>query len=145
MQESDLEQGVMFAVDTYKELFVNRYQRQPLSQQIGHAVLRGLVRQHGLRPILDLLRTFFATPGDNEWYQKNGHSMEVFAKNIGALNARLGTKEKAVARVENLLISVDSACPKCRALFKLVLKPSEVGVKTHLTVCDNCAKPSLQT
>lgn len=142
MLQTELEQGVQFAASTYRELFVERYQREPLAEQIQLAVLRGLVRRHGLKQVVQLLTAYFATTGDNGWYERNGHSMEVFAKSIGALNAKVGTTEKKAHVYRNLYIRVDSVCPTCKEYFGLVCNARDVEKKTHFTVCPECAKKS---
>lgn len=144
MHQNEVEEDLQSAIDTYKELYVEKYQREPLSQQIGVAVLRALVRQHGLDKILALLRQFFAGNGDKDWYQRQGHSMECFAKSMGSLNAALGTVEKKEHRQRTLMLSVDSVCPKCKEYFKLILNAKDVGLKTHFTLCPSCNSYSVR-
>lgn len=141
MNNDELDKGTQFAADTYRELYVEKYLRPPLPEQIGHAVLRGLVRRMGLPQVVALLNEYFQTDGDKEWYRRHGHSAECFAKNIGALNASAGKKEKKVKSINSLLIRIDSVCPKCEKYFALVVKanPVEVEKKTHFTLCPSCA------
>lgn len=144
MHQHEVDEEITIAVDTYKELYVEKYQREPLTQQIGQAILRGLIRQHGLEKILALLRQFFAGNGDKDWYLRQGHSMECFAKSMGPLNAALGTVEKKEQRQRTLMLSVDSVCPKCKEYFKLILNAKDVGLKTHFTLCPSCNSYSVR-
>jgi len=139
MQTDELERSVNFIVATYRELFMDRYHREPLAAQIGHSILRSLVRQYGVKQLLELLREYFSQTGDKEWFVRNGHSAEVFAKNIGVVNASLGAKQKK-ERPKPLFVRIESWCPTCKKSFFLSCRatPSEIEKKKDFTVCPDC-------
>ena len=139
MQRDELERSVSFLVDTYRELYMGRYHRPPLPEQVGQAILRGLITRIGLKQSIALLTEFFSQNGDKDWYVRQGHSAECFVKNIGALNASVGSKEKKVAVQQNILMKVESQCPKCQKYFFLVVDKEGYENKTNFTLCPGCS------
>lgn len=149
MKDVDLVNEANLSVDAYRESYAKRYGAYPLLDgmaQIGASIFfKKMIRQYDIKKTLAMISFYLRSDGDNGWWLKKGHSVDIMEKDFAALHgmfcANQGMRAAALgASVDTTdhLIAFMTRCYECNQDFEIVCRGSEMGDKAHLTLCRNC-------
>lgn len=145
MQEVQLTHEANTAMDVYRELYLARYKTKPIIQSAQFAfamtTFKDLIRDVGLERTLALIRQYLRMNGDQDWYKRQGHNIQTFAKNLDAINA--ATPNSHTGQQKEFLIEIETRCPVCQKFFQLTTSIDKVSDVAYMTNCRECSrKPS---
>lgn len=123
----------------YIQFFKERYGTEPIFDDLeDFSVFSWLARKVGEQKAHDLVQMYIIMDGDNGWFIKNGHSLQILRKNINVVSAQLGLRSRNKFHSKHSNIWFIAHCDKCLEQGMIICKPSQVTGWDHY--CNECQK-----
>lgn len=122
----------------YREAYFTRYRTQPIAQSISLeiTIIKDITRAVGHERAKSIMRHYLKMNGNEEWFTKRGHTLDVLKQNLNLVNASLGASSTVGGY--NPKVVVNMRCPRCNTFFDLTGPINEVAADAYLRPCAPC-------
>ena len=141
MQEVELVGQSNLLQDNYIGFYKKRYGVAPIAMSFSdRSVLKDLVKEVGMTRSVELLEFYLESSGEQDWFVRKGHSLQVFRESIHILNALLGAGSKKRSS-RGLMIKIWTTCKNDRCPERLLVEgeASEVERLPYSQFCPKCS------
>lgn len=117
MQEVELTNHANSLLDHYKSCYRRRYGSDPFIANIGIAMtaIKDLIRGSDHKRARDILTTYIKMNGDQDWYKRQGHTLDCLVKNVAAVSAATPSIKEERSSETRMVWWTWCATPTCKA------------------------------
>jgi hypothetical protein len=141
MQEVELVGQSNLLQDNYIGFYKKRYGVAPIAMSFSdRSVLKDLVKEVGMTRSVELLEFYLESSGEQDWFVRKGHSLQIFKDSIHILNALLGPGRKKGAS-RKLMIKIWTSCKNNRCNERLWVEgeASDAEGLPYSQFCPKCS------
>lgn len=125
-------------LDHYRSEYEKHHRSKPFIQVIAAAVtfMKDMLRQQDFDRCQRVITAFLKTNGDNDWYKRQGWSLECLKRNIEAVSASIPDKPKFQGPIA---VEFYSQCPLCTESFTICCSSiKEMEARACMQACPKC-------
>lgn len=135
MQEVQELNAANAVLDEYRAAYRERYKTDPiLNVGMASTIVRDIIRNAGVSRAKLIVRHYLKMSGNDEYFIKRGHTLDVLQRDINLVNANLGAGSTSPSKA----IIIDTLCPSCGQYFKMSGPAMEILPRTHTVLCTSC-------
>lgn len=130
-------------IGVYKTEYVKRYKVEPVfsMNRSDHQTLSEILKSLGYERSVMAIKQYLKMNGENDWFTKRGHSIDVLKKDLNIVNAAI-QKQIGHEPRHGIPIELNFSCDECHQYFRLHCDASS-SFKARI-LCPACQRPKTE-